>query len=352
MTQARTTYAPGGQFLRPVAAFAVAALLTSLLVALWSVPSRAATCTTVGHTTTAGILTTSDGETPIPLPVVAPAVDNRSNATATLTADGVTAHVPDALAKVLWLTTLATPVKLADVDGLRLAMRNDVTGPNTASYQLAIDPSPNDSSAGVVHFTTLVWEASHNGYGTISGFKTYTMDPAGPEGWWSTKVLLAVPGSGVGQATFTLKTYLAAYPDAVVKQYGWDLGKGSPGLKTTVSGLRFSTTAACTIHTWALPVVASPTPTPTVTPTSYTGFAVRKQPLIEGRNWDHAHAGWIKPYHSTFEAELVADYNHVAPADTAARTLQVVVLAHRNASHTNGHGAPGQPLVFLPATLG
>jgi hypothetical protein len=220
-------------------------------------------------------------------------------------------------------------------------MRNDVTGPNTASYQLVIDPNPNDSSTGVVHYTTLVWEAANNGYGAISGFRTYTLDPAGPEVWWSTRVLPAVAGTGTPSHTaFRLGTYLSAYPDAKVLAYGWDLGKGSPGLKTTVSALRFSTTAVCTIHVWTTP------------PPAYTGFAVRRSPLIEGRNWDRNHTGWLQPFHSTFEAELVADYDHVAPADTATRTMQVAALAHRNSSHTNGHNGPGQPLIFLPATLG
>lgn len=344
----RTTYAPA-PLLRGGAGVAVAALLSALLIALWPTPSRAATtCTTVTHTTTAGILTTSDGE-------AVTATNPVSNGTATITVDGVVAAVPDALAKVQWLVAPSAPTKLADVNGLRLAMRNEVTGQFTASYQLVVNPEPNSTAVGAVHFTTLVWEAYKNGYGTVSGMKTYTLDPSGPEGWWSTKTLPAIPGAVAGdQKPFTLKTYVAAYPDATVTAYGWNIGKGSAGLKTTVGAIRFATTAGCVISRWALPVVASPSPSPsasTTPPPVYSGFAVRKQPLIEGRDWDHKHAGWIKPYHSVFLAELLADYDHVAPAGSPERAAQLKALFDRNASHRHADGSPSQPLIFLPATL-
>lgn len=363
--------------LRAMAAFGLVGVVSALSP---SVADAAVTCVTVSHTSTADILTTSNGE-------VVTGANPASNATATLAADGVTADLPDALSKVQWLVPAPAGTKLADLTDLSFRVRNDNVPASLyggASYQLVIDPQPNATATTTspspttttiqvpvpgstatppattgspsptttavqvptiptpVHFTTLVWQPYKNGYGASSAFRTFTLNPDGPEAWWSTKTLPAIPGAVAGaQAPFSLKTYLAAYPDAVVTAYGWNSGKGSAGLRDTVAALRFATMASCAIHTWA-----------TTPPPAYTGFAVRKPPLIEGRSFDHGNAGWIKPYHSTFEAELVADYDHVAPAGTAARTLQVAALAHRNASHTNGHGAPGQPLVFLPATLG
>jgi hypothetical protein len=299
--------------------------------------AAAATCTTTAHTTTAGILTTVDGEVAGP----------PSAGKATLEADGVVTALPDATSKVQWLVAPAAGTKLADVADLRIRMRNEIPGNSyTASVQLQIDPDPTDVTAGAPHFTTLVWEAYKNGYGAISGFRTYDVDEPSSD-WWSTKALPFVPSTvpAGAQVTNPFSAYLTAYPKATVLAYGWNIGKGSAGLKTTVAELKFATTAGCVRHTWAKPTTPPPAP-------AYTGPAKRRTAPIEGgRTWDHGNVGWVKPVHTNFEAELVGGYTNVAPAGTAARKAQTKALFDRNLSHRYASGAPKQPLIYLPATL-
>jgi hypothetical protein len=302
-------------------------------------------CGTTSHTSINGILTTSDGE------AVKADASNQSTGTAALTAQGVQVQLKDTLSKLLWLNPVATKVTLADVTNLSYSVTQEQAASTVLpSMQLVIDPNPTVAAdVPGVHFATLVYEPYVNGYSVAKSTAHVYSGAEAPQKWWSTKpAATALLPSGGGQANpDTWGDIVAKYPGAVVKSYGWSFGKmgGAPATPVaqlaTVSTLRFATDTSCARHTWAAPVTAP----------VYTGPATRKNPLIEGRNWDHTHVGWIKPFHSSFEAELVADYTNVAPAGTTARTAQVKKLADRNASHTNGHGAPGQPLVFLLPTL-
>jgi len=229
-------------------------------VVVLAAPGTAAPCTTIAHTSTAGILTTTDGETGGP----------PSAATATLRTTGVQVALPDSTSKAQWLLAAPSGTLLSDVRDARIRMRQDVPGSVVLpSYQLVIDPDPADTTAGAPHFSTLVWEPYKNGYGYESGFRSYDVDePAAL--WWSTRTLPLVPGAVQGaQAPFTLATYKAAYPRARVLAYGWNAGKGSAGVKATIAAWKFETGAVCTSHTWAKPVVTQPpSATPSLTPSA------------------------------------------------------------------------------------
>lgn len=221
----------------------------------------AATCTTVTHTGTAGILTTVNGEPGGP----------PSAATAVITPAGVVASLPDATSKVLWLEPPAAGTRLVDVADLSYRVQQLVPGSVVLpAFQLQIDPDPADTTAGAPHFTTLVYEPYLDGYGNIgSAFKTFDVDEPNRK-WWSTKVLPLAPGTMTFQNPLPFAEFTHAYPRAVVLAYGWNFGKGSPQQKARVSRLLFATKTGCVSHRWSKPVPTRPTqsPTPSASQTS------------------------------------------------------------------------------------
>ncbi len=97
------------------------------------------------------------------------------------------------------------------------------------------------------------------------------------------------------------------------------------------------------------PSVPTPaTPTPSNPAPGYQGPARRK--TRPKSYWVGGNAGWVKPTHTNFEAELIQHYDNVAPVGMA-RALQVQKLRTRNASHGGVSGRPAGPAIFLPETL-
>ncbi len=233
-----------------------AATAAALSTLVYAPSAAAATCTTLTHTDTAGVLTTTNGEPGGP----------SSGATLALRRGGLEVALPDTTSKALWLT--ASPgLTLAAVRDVVLRTRQHVPASvSLPSVQIQIDPDPTDLSAGAPHFTTLVYEPYQNGHTIVLDTVQTWGNLDGATKWWSTRALPALPATSTAQGLVSWSSVLAAYPRASVLAWGWNVGKGAPGTRASLVSVQLGTAAGCTRHVWAAPAV-TPTPSASVSAT-------------------------------------------------------------------------------------
>jgi hypothetical protein len=221
------------------------------------------TCTTVVKTDASGILTTSNGEAQ---------TANNPASTAVVTAGvgiGVEVTLPDASAKVGYTVPVDEPVLLAAVAKLQYSTWQ-LNPASVALPSLNLTLDFNGPAAG--GFTTLVYEPYQDGQAIHPNqWQTWDALRSGDALWWSTR---AIPG-GASQATpMSWTSILAANPDAVMKAWGLNFGKGAPGAHARWGAVTVGTIDWCTTTIWTHPKPtpsassASPTVSPTVVPTT------------------------------------------------------------------------------------
>jgi len=234
-----------------------AATAAALSTLVYAPSATAVTCTTLTHTDTAGVLTTTNGEPGGP----------SSGATLRLRQGGLEVALPDATSKALWLTP-SPGLALSAVREVALRTRQHVPASvSMPSVQIQIDPDPTDLSVGAPHFTTLVYEPYQNGHAIPLDEPRTWSNLDGATKWWSTRTLPALPATSTPQGLVSWQSVLDAYPRATVLAWGWNVGKGAPGTRASLVYVQLGTAAGCARHVWAAPAV-SPTPSASVTPSS------------------------------------------------------------------------------------
>jgi hypothetical protein len=138
-------------------------------------------------------------------------------------------------AKAQYLHDANTP--LADVTELSYWTKQIVppSAPAVAdpSYQLAVCLNGAPTATTCPGFTTLVYEPYQGGQGAVlpNVWQSWNIDSTGL--FWSTRTVTCsngvVAGTPGGPATYTITAIKALCPDAVVVQYGVNIGSNNPG---------------------------------------------------------------------------------------------------------------------------
>jgi hypothetical protein len=212
-------------------------------------------CTTVVKTDASGILTTSNGE--------AVTETNRPSSAIVHTGNGVEVTLPDDQAKAGYTVALDEPVLLSAVARLRyLTWQLNPSSVALPSLNLTLDFNGADAGG----FTTLVYEPYVDGRTIeLNHWQTWDALRGGDAKWWSTRPLLLLPDGGTRGTAWAWNDILAKYPNAVMKAYGLNFGKGSPGAHARWQALTVGTIDWCTATVWPS---TSPSPSPSITPTS------------------------------------------------------------------------------------
>jgi len=237
--------------LRRMIGAAVATLAVPLVaVTIWGAPGGATgRCTVVGHTSSDGITLTG-------------------TATAALGADGVVVSTPDNPAKVKWVKTFGSPVKMSAVTALsyqthKLDGTGDIPAGNDAAlpaYHVVVDVD--DDGDGD---STLVFEPYYQIAGNPARGTTQTWNVLDGKFWTSTSIPgLPAEGGGSYAGNKTWAEISAANPEARIVGFGWGQGTYNAGTVARINHVKFAGKGVCQVHDWWKG--AEPTPSQSVSP--------------------------------------------------------------------------------------
>lgn len=212
-------------------------------------------CATTTRTDATGILTTSNGE--------AKTEGNPASSAVVVVGNGVEVTLPDATAKAGYTVAVDEPVLLSAVAKLSyLTWQLNPSSVALPSLNLTLD----FNGADVGGFTTLVYEPYQDGR-TIHPNQWQTWDAlrGGDAKWWSTR---AIPGGATQATPMSWDSILAANPNAVMKAWGLNFGKGAAGAHARWGAVTIGTIDWCTTTVWTKPKSSpSASPSATVSPT-------------------------------------------------------------------------------------